>query len=208
MTCTRCGARLEAERTTCGLCGYEQRAVTEIGVPPTVDRRFSSFGVGAPEIAPPSITVEAPPAPAMHELDGPEREPGSRRRPWRIVIAAVLSMALVASAVAIVSLSGSLRTTRAELGTVTDRSAETAAQLDDAKARVATLEGDLESAQAKVRHTEADRDDAETSLEACQDLFRLGATFGARMPSKGDQAKAAALLISCFQGELPPQLFP
>ena len=44
MTCTRCGARLEADRTTCGLCGYEQRAVTEISVPPYVERSFSSFG--------------------------------------------------------------------------------------------------------------------------------------------------------------------
>ena len=30
MTCTRCGARLEAERTTCGLCGQEQGAATEV----------------------------------------------------------------------------------------------------------------------------------------------------------------------------------
>ena len=136
MTCTRCGARLEAERTTCGLCGHEQRAVTEISVPPYVDRSFSSFGIGGPEIAPPSITVEAPPAPPMHGPDGPANESGSRRRPWRIVIAAVLSVALVASGVAIVSLSGSLRSTKADLDAATDRSAQTAAQLDDAQERV------------------------------------------------------------------------
>lgn len=209
MTCTRCGARLEAERTTCGLCGHEQRAVTEISVPPYVEPSFSSFGVGAPEIAQPSSTVEAPPAPPMHEPDRPANQSGGRRpRPWRIVIAAVLSVALVASGVAIVALSGSLRSTRAELGTATDRSAETAAQLDDARAQVVTLEGDLESAQGKVRHTQADLTDAESSLDACQDLFRLAATFGTGMPSAGDQAKFSALLISCFQGELPPQLFP
>ena len=208
MTCTRCGARLEAERTICGLCGHDQRALTEISVPPYVDRSFSSFGVGGPETVPPSIAMEAPPAPRMHEPDGPKSEPGGRRRPWRIVIAAVLSVALVASGVAIATLSGSLRSTKAELGTATDRSAQTAAQLDDARARVATLEGDLESAQDKVRHADADLTDAKASLEACQDLFRLGAAFGSRMPSKSEQASAAALLISCFQGELPPQLFP
>ena len=208
MTCTRCGARLEAERTTCGLCGNEQRAVTEIGVPPYVDRSFGSFEVGAPEIAQPSITVEAPPAPPMHGPDGPANESGSRRRAWRIVIAAVLSVALVASGVAIVSLSGSLRSTKADLDAATDRSAQTAAQLDDAQERVVTLERDLESAQGEVRNAEADLTDSEDSLEACQDLFRLAATFGTGMPSAGDQAKAAALLISCFQGELPPQLFP
>ena len=209
MTCTRCGARLEADRTTCGLCGHEQRAVTAISVPPYVDGSFSSFGVGGPEVAPPSIAIEAPPAPPMHDPDGPTNEPDdSRRRPWRIVIVAMLSVALVASSVAIVSLSGSLRSTKADLEAATDRSAQTAAQLDDAQERVVTLEGDLETSLGEVRHAEAELTDAEASLEACQDLFRLGAAFGSRMPSKGDQAKAAALLISCFQGELPPQLFP
>jgi len=110
--------------------------------------------------------------------------------------------------VVIVSLSGSLRSTKADLDAATDRSSQTAAQLDDAQERVVTLEGDLESAQGEVRRAGADLTDAEASLEACQDLFRLGAAFGSRMPSQGDQARAAALLISCFQGELPPQIFP
>lgn len=207
MTCTRCGARLEADRTICGLCGAEQRGVASFSVPPYVDRGLASSDDVESEPTGPSIAVEEPPTPPAFVR--PTSAPAARRPRSRWMwIAAVLAVALVTSGIVIVSVSGSLRAARGDLTDANDRVARTTAELNDARAQATGLEDELDSSRAANRRTQDLRDDAQVSLEACQDLFRMVVAFSRGMPSKSEQAEATALLISCFQGEIPPQLFP
>jgi hypothetical protein len=191
MVCANCGAEARADNGTCVACG----AVRDLDTRPDLNARgpvqdVQRVGVAAAPSEQLAVTAVAAPV--------------RTRVPWKtftIAIVALVVVALIAGlAVSRRSLAATLETTRTALGTANDQLGDVRTQLEGLKTQLAGAQSQLDDAHAANR-------DVQVSLTACQDLFRMGASNGNRTPSGPEKAKAASLLVSCFQGELP-SLFP
>lgn len=179
MTCSTCGALMGTLDSTCGSCGSAIATAERLPLPP----------VSAPE---------------------PLRATGGRPRSTRVVaiVAAVAVVLGVGIGVSRAQVAGRLASTEAALG-------DTRGQLDESTAQVAELGTrvqELEDAQAQL-HTQLDdaharEGDARTSLEACQDAWRMAVQFAhGGTPPPAIATQFAAKLVTCFEGKVPPSLF-
>jgi uncharacterized protein HemX len=94
-----------------------------------------------------------------------------------------------------------LRDTRGQLGTSTAQVAELETRVRQLEEAQAQLHTQLDDAHAGER-------DARTSLDACQDAWRMAAQFAHDgTPPPPIATQFAAKLVSCFEGKVPPSLF-
>ena len=142
----------------------------------------------------------------------PEVVPAPRRRvPWVKVIASAIVAAAFVAAVGI-NLS-----TKSSLGSARDQLSETGAQLaqtqklyEGAKQEIAQVQASLDQTSAQFGDALATTHDLRKSLNACQNLWRMAARYsnGRVTPPPNLQAQIASGLVSCFEGQLPPSIFP
>ncbi len=185
MTCSICGARLDTADASCSTCGATVMTTERSPLPPRGD------GV------------------AVADRNGHATRPTRPRSTKVLAIVAAVALVLAAAiGVSRTQVAGRLSAADASLREVRD-------QLDASTSQVDTLERrvrELESAQAEL-HTQLERANAETndvrqSLDACQDVFRMAAKFmNGGPPPSAVQVQVASKLMSCFEGELPPELF-
>jgi uncharacterized protein HemX len=180
MTCSTCGALMGTLDSTCGSCGSAIATAERLPLPPT----------SAPE---PDVT-QVP------------------RRPRSAKVLAIVSAVAVLLAIGV-------GVSRAQVaGRLTQSDAalrDTRGQLDTSTAQVAELETrvqELEVEQAQL-HTQLDdahtgERDARTSLDACQDAWRMAVQFAHDgTPPPAIATQFAAKLVTCFEGKVPPSLF-
>lgn len=194
MVCTNCGAEARADNRSCVACG----AVQDRDTGSDLDARGPAQGFGFPVVG---VTAGASDQLAVSAAAAPARTPVLRKTITMAVAALVVVAMIAGLAVSRWSVAATLKSTRAALGTSNDQLGDVRTQLEGLKTQLADAQSQLDDANATKR-------DVQVSLTACQDLFRLGASYANRTPSGPDKAKAASLLISCFQGEFPPSLFP
>lgn len=159
---------------------------------------YSTGGIPAPPEAPtqaPEVPVEATSAP----------EPRPKRAPRRstVVLAILLVVAIAGATLVTASRAqvggrldaseASLSRTNAELLTSTTRATEL-------EARVSVLEG-----QAADNLTEVN--DTRDALTACQDLLVLSVRYATRRPPGVTPAEIASMVVNCFEGKVPRNLF-
>ena len=119
-----------------------------------------------------------------------------------MAVAALVVAAMIAGlAVSRSSVAATLKSTRAALGTSND-------QLGDVRTQLEGLQDAARDAQSQLDDANATKHDVQVSLTACQDLFRLGASYANRTPSGPDRAKAASLLDQLLPGRVPAFALP
>jgi hypothetical protein len=184
LLCSNCSAPISSGDTSCVVCGAAQTSPLEIIMPPA-----------------PSVPATIP------RDERPKRRPS--RATMTIVGISVVALVLTgALATLLIGTRGTLVTTRGQLSAASGRLSDLRTRYDDLQGQIEQLQKARDDGRSQLDHVRAASRDTRESLDACQGLFRLGVTVGSRGPSASQTSKAASLLTSCFQGDIPPGLFP
>jgi hypothetical protein len=181
MTCTTCGAYVAAMERSCGNCG------TDVLTAPR-----------------PSM----PPAPLS---EAPIAQAGRTPRKTKILTIATIVAIVLAGAIGVsrTQVANRLATSDAALRDTRGRLSASARQVDQLTAQVHQLTAAQDSFRSSLEEARAAEKDTRASLVACQQIFRLGASLvNGRHVSSSTQVQMASRLVSCFEGEVPPSLFP
>jgi cell division protein FtsL len=203
MVCSTCDAQVGADDPTCAACGAAQQRVLALPIAPVrVPDPDPGVGVGI------GVGVSTP------TIDGPPLGGGDRRqrvsRPLVVVVLVAVAAFIAAGVLAVSrsSVSGALATTRTQLKTSNGRLSDSQSQIHDLQHEVSDLQAASEAGRSKLADATSAKQDLQRSLSACQDLFRTLASYASRTPPPSVRAQVASQLVSCFQGHVPPSIFP
>jgi septal ring factor EnvC (AmiA/AmiB activator) len=131
-------------------------------------------------------------------------------RPTKIlaVVAVVTFLAAIVTGVSRTQVAGQLADARTDLSSTTSQLAAASDQVDSLQQQTHDLEVAAEQLQTKLDDAQAEEKNTRTSLEACQDAWRLAADFARTgVFSKGEAATVASKIVSCFEGKVPPSIW-
>lgn len=198
MRCSTCGAQVGVFDRSCAACGADVA-----GMPPT------------PVTARAEVAMREEASVVVAGVDTPKgtRAPVRRRRVrWTAIVVAAAVIAVAIAGILGASradLADRLTTTDAELSASRGALADAEVQIDELTQQVTQLEDARDTVQSQLDDATAAQKNVQRSLTACQDLFR-GASklMGGGKPSRQEQVRLASQLVTCFEGEVPPSLFP
>ena len=211
MRCSTCRAPVSTFERSCPECGAELGVTSSILAPPEpLDRTWVEDGPAGAIAAPDTVAAggETPIAAAGRRIRvlGPWSTRSTR------IVAALAVIAISAAGVlgmSRASVAGRLDSTKGDLQRSQAQLTDARSQIDTLQHQVATADAARDSTQTRLEKSTATAKDTQTSLSACQHLFRELVAIGRGTPPPPQmQAKLTAQLVSCFQGQIPPSLFP
>ena len=233
MRCFNCGEELGPAATRCERCGAEvvhTRIPEPIGAGPLDATAGTPLSADGPTVAygdhvtpvdeaagSETVTLSehddrAPEAQAPTIEPMPPATPARKRLPVLKPVVAVLAILVVAlgALIAVTGAGHTLSDAKAKAAMAESALATANGKVEGLQKQVAGVQAQLDQMADRLEASDQATKTAQEAVAGCRDFFNKSAAIfnSGRAPSAKEQAQITAGLVACYEGDVPPGIFP